>query len=248
MTPAPATTPVHRIFNFSAGPAVMPLSVLRGDPAGSRVAARRRHVGARDQPPLEDVRRAPRHGRGRRARPCGHSGQLQGALSPGRCEHAVLDGADEPSRLGHDGRLHRHRVLGRQGDQGSEESRRGQHRGHLEGRQLLPYSRSTGALVHPWCGVRAHHLEQHDRGHGVSCAARCRRPSARQRHIVGHVQPPDRHRTAWAHLRGRAEEHRLRGCDARHHPRGPRRAFRQGQGVAADDAELCRARGERLAL
>ena len=29
MTPAPATTPVHRIFNFSAGPAVMPLSVLQ---------------------------------------------------------------------------------------------------------------------------------------------------------------------------------------------------------------------------
>src|SRR5688572_25536030 len=29
MTPAPTTTPVHRIFNFSAGPAVMPLSVLQ---------------------------------------------------------------------------------------------------------------------------------------------------------------------------------------------------------------------------
>ena len=42
--------------------------------------------------------------------------------------------------------------------------------------------------------VRPHDVEQHDRGHAVPAAAGGRRRPARQRHLVRHVQPAARHR------------------------------------------------------
>ena len=59
----------------------------------------------------------------RHPRAGGHAGELQGADAAGRRQPAVLDGADEPARRRADRRLHRHRHVGRQGDQGSEEGR-----------------------------------------------------------------------------------------------------------------------------
>ena len=54
----------ERIFNFSAGPAVLPVPVLEQAQQRSRVASRRGHVDSRGEPPLEGVRgraaRAPR--------------------------------------------------------------------------------------------------------------------------------------------------------------------------------------------
>ena len=55
-------------------------------------------------------------------------------------------------------------------------------------------------------GVRAHDVEQHDRRDRVEGAARHRRRAARERHVLRHVQPPDRRRAPRAHLRRRAEE------------------------------------------
>ena len=92
-------------------------------------------------------------------------------------------------------------------------------------------------------GVRAHDVEQHDLRNGVEGASGRRRHSARQRYVVRHVQPSDRRRAARAHLRGSAEEHGTGGRDGRHHPRGSARAV---SGVAARDAELRGARRERV--
>ena len=178
----------------------------------------------------------------------GHSGQLQGAVPAGRRQHAVLDGADEPARRG---QTADYIDTGSWADKAIKEAKKVGAVNVAATTKADNYSRipeARGAEAHAGRGLRAHDLEQHDRGHGVSSAARRRRRAARQRHLVGHVQPADRRRAARAHLRGRAEEHGPRRRDDRHHPRGSPRALRQRQGVAADDAELCGACGERLAL
>ncbi len=129
-----SNTAIHRVFNFSAGPAVMPVSGARGDPARSAGAARRRHVDSRDQPPIEDVRGDPRAGRGRHPHAGGGSRQLRVLFLQGG---ASLQFSMVPMNLlgaGRDRRLHRQRVVGRQGDQGSEEGRDRQRRGDDEGR------------------------------------------------------------------------------------------------------------------
>ena len=67
--------------------------------------------------------------------------------------------------------------------------------------------------------------------------------AARRRHLVRHVQPSDRCRKVRADLRGRAEEPRALGADARDHPRRHAGAH---AGVAADDAAVRRARREQV--
>ena len=75
--------------------------------------------------------------------------------------------------------------------------------------------------------------------------ARCRRRAACERCLLGFVLPADRHLQVRPHLRRRAEEPRAVGRHAGHHPRGPAGAVGQ---VAAHDAQLRSARGEWLAL
>ena len=135
--------PVHRVYNFSAGPAVLPLPVLEEIQRDLHGAARRRHVDPRDQPSLEGVRGDPRAGRGRHPRAGRHSVELQGAVPAGRRQPAVLDGADEPADGRRDRRLHRHRLVGREGDQGSEEGRHGQRRRVDQGAKLLAACRRS---------------------------------------------------------------------------------------------------------
>ena len=114
-----------------------------------------------------------------------------------------------------------------------------------QGRQLQPHPDRGRVCVHAGRGLRAHHLEQHDRRHRVAHAARRRRRAARRGRLLRHLQPPDRHHEVRADLRRRSEEPRAVRRHARHRPRRPARALEQ---VAAHDAELRRARGERVAV
>ena len=75
--------------------------------------------------------------------------------------------------------------------------------------------------------------------------ARCRQRPARQRRLVGHLEPADRRHEVRADLRRRAEEPRSGGRDDRDHPRRPAAALVE---VAAHDAQLRDSRRERLAL
>ena len=113
-------TTVQRVFNFSAGPAVMPVSVLEeiqhdllALPGVGMSILEISHrstifesILARAEADIRTLAGVP--------------AKLQGALPAGRRQHAVLDGADEPAGAGRHGRLHRQRLLGREGVQGSK--------------------------------------------------------------------------------------------------------------------------------
>ena len=121
--------------------------------------------------------------------------ELSRAVPPGRRQPAVLDGADEspgawrrpPTTSTADrGPTRRSRKRRRSATVNVAATTKG------EGYSRFP-AQSELQLT-PRRGVRAHDVEQHDRGHRVQDAPRCRRRPARQRHLVGHVQPPDRRR------------------------------------------------------
>ena len=91
------TTAVKRIFNFAAGPAVLPLPVLeeaqRDLLALPGVGMSVLEISHRSKTFERDHRR----GRGRPPRARRHPGELPRAVPAGRRQHAVLDGADEPA-------------------------------------------------------------------------------------------------------------------------------------------------------
>ena len=118
-----------------------------------------------------------------------------------------------------------------------------QHRGVDRERELLAHSAAGRAEADAERRLRALHVQQHDLRHRVEERAGGRRGAARVRHLVRHVQPADRRREVRPDLRRRAEEPRAVRRHARHRPR--RSAGALGE-VAADDAELRRARRERL--
>ena len=140
-----AMTTVHRIYNFSAGPAVLPVPVLE------EIQRDLMALPGVGMSILEISHRStafeanPRPGRSGHpslaARPC----ELQGAVPPGRRQPAVLHGADEPADAGRHRRLHRRRLVGRQGDQGSTEGRQRQRRGVDQGGELRADAGAGGA-------------------------------------------------------------------------------------------------------
>ena len=222
----PTLVATDRLYNFSAGPAVLPLPVLeeaqRDLVALPGVGMSVMEISHRSKPFDEIIQGAEADMRalGR------HSGQLQGAVPAGRREPAVLDGADEPARAGRDGRLHRHGRLGEEGAEGSEakSARRTSRR--------RPRAATSGAFrsrprsdAHAGRRLRAHDVEQHDLRHRVAIRAGRRRRAARLRRVVGHLLPADRRLEVRADLRGRAEEPRTVRCHGRHRARGPARAL-----------------------
>ena len=226
-------TTVHRVFNFSAGPAVMPVPVLeeiqRDLLALPGVGMSILEISHRSKM-FEGDSRA---GRSRHSHAGGRSRQLSSAVPAGRGQPPILDGADEPARRGRHRRLHRQRLVGREGDSGGEEGRDGERGGHDEVRPIHARSGTGGAEAHGRRGLRAHDIEQHDRGHAVQAAPRCGRPAARERHLLGDVQPADRCRASRPHLRRRAKEHGTGRPDGRHHPRRSAGAVAEPQGHAA---------------
>ena len=184
----------NRIYNFSAGPAMMPVPVLEEmqrdlvalPGVGMSILEISHRSKAFEAILARDRGRHP--GAGRRPR------ELSRVVSAGRRQPAVLHGADELSGLVGDRRLHRRRIVGGEGDQGSEKSRDGQRRGQHEGRRLHAHPGTGRVEAHARRRVRAHDVEQHHRRHRVQAAARRGRRAARQRHVIGHVQPPARGR------------------------------------------------------
>ena len=96
-----------------------------------------------------------------------------------------------------------------------------------EGRALRPAPLAGRAEADAGGGLRAHDVEQHDRGNRVQAAARRRIGPAGQRHLVRHVQPPDRRLAPRAHLLRGAEEHGPGRRHHRNHSRRSRDAFRR---------------------
>ena len=89
----------HRSSYSTSPPArrCCPLPVLEEIQRDLRRAAGRRHVDSRDQPSLEDVRGDSGAGRSRHPDARRHPVELSRAVSAGRRQPAVLDGADEPA-------------------------------------------------------------------------------------------------------------------------------------------------------
>ena len=129
----PTTT---RIYNFSAGPAVLPLPVLeeaqRDLIALPGVGMSVMEISHRSKTFEDMLNRAIEDIRALAGVPANYKIlMLQGGAS--------LQFSMVPMNLlgaGRDRRLHRHRLVGRQGDQGSEEGRHGQRRRLDQGRQL----------------------------------------------------------------------------------------------------------------
>ena len=124
----PTTT--TRIFNFSAGPAVLPLPVLeeaqRDLMSLPGVGMSVMEISHRSKTFEDILNTAIADMRALADIPANYKIlMLQGGATP-----AVLDGADEPARRRRHRRLRRHRLVGGQGDQGSEEGRHGQRRRH----------------------------------------------------------------------------------------------------------------------
>src|SRR5215510_6867484 len=101
----------ERIFNFSAGPAVIPVPVLE--------------EAQRDMLSLPGV--------GMSVMEISHRSktfdEIIGRAESGRREFAVFNGADEFSAGGRQRRLRAHRKLGKEGAKGSEEGWRREHCG-----------------------------------------------------------------------------------------------------------------------
>ena len=235
----------HRIYNFSAGPAVLPLPVLeeaqRDLVALPGVGMSVMEISHRSKPFDEIIQGAEADMRsaGR------HSGQLQDPVPAGRREPAVLDGADEPAArrastadyivTGDWAKkaLKEAKKVGATHVAASTESGNFKRIPTQDELTLTP----GAAYVHMTSNNTIHRHRWQWRAGRRRCAARLRR-------VLGHLLPADRHLEVRADLRGRAEEPRPVRRDGRHRPRGPAGAL---AGVAADDAELQGAGGERIA-
>ncbi len=128
----------QRIFNFSAGPAVLPF----------RCSKRRSAIWCRFPASAcrcwrSAIARRPSTRSSRRPKPtCASSAgarRLSRAVPAGRRQPAVLDGADEPAAAGRHRRLHRHRRVGGESGQGGEARR---HRAHRRRRPKPATSRA----------------------------------------------------------------------------------------------------------
>ncbi len=180
------------------------------------VAARRRHVDPRDQPPFEALRRDLFRRRSRHQEARRRPRRLPGPLPPRRRHAAVLDGADEPAARRRHRRLPRDRRLVGEGDQGSEEARQRARRRDLQGDQPRPHPDRRRDRLQRGAGLRPHDLEQHHLRHAV--APRARGPGGRaagQRRLFRHLLPADRRLEVRLDLRRRPEEPVDRGTDPR---------------------------------
>ena len=117
-----------RVFNFSAGPAVLPLPVLeeaqRDLIALPGVGMSVMEISHRSKTFEDLLHKAQDDIRALAGVPASY----RILMLQGRRQPAVLDGPDEPARPGRDRGLHRHGIVGRQSREGSEEDRQGQHR------------------------------------------------------------------------------------------------------------------------
>ena len=140
----PTTT---RVFNFSAGPAVLPFPVLeqaqRDLVALPGVGMSVMEISHRSKV-FEDLARGRDRGNSGAG---GRSLELSDPVSAGWRESAVLDGADESAAPGRDGRLHRHGHVGSESDRRGQTSRNGERHRFDQGRQGTAASRPSPSFV-----------------------------------------------------------------------------------------------------
>ena len=204
-------TTTNRIFNFSAGPAVLPVEVLeeaqRDLMALPGVGMSILEISHRSKPFDEVIEGCEADLRALAGIPANyHVLFLQGGAS--------LQFSMVPMNILPPGGSADYIVTGSWSEKAVKEAKRvggvkiaGVDRvGELRAR-----AEAERADARPCRGVRALHDEQHDLRHRVALRSGCRRRAARRRHLVGHVQPSDRRREVRAHLRGRAEEPRALG-------------------------------------
>ena len=86
------------VFNFSAGPAVLPKEVLRARSSRNARLARQRHVGDGDEPSRQRVHLDRGQGGGRSAQADVDRRRLRSAVPAGRRDRRERDRADEPAR------------------------------------------------------------------------------------------------------------------------------------------------------
>ena len=173
------TTTTERIFNFSAGPAVLPVKVPRRGAARSHGAARRRHVHPRDQPSLEAVRRCDRRVRGRPARACRHSSELPRPLFAGG---ASLQFSMVPMNLMPAGGSANYVVTGSWSEKAVKEAKRVggvKIAASTAGENLRARAKAERADARSGRRLHALHDEQHDLRHRVALRARRRECASR---------------------------------------------------------------------
>ncbi len=182
-----------RIFNFGAGPGVLPESVLKEAQRDLWNIAGQRHRHLRAQPSGQGVRQGHQRGRAGLPRPGGDSRQLQGALPAGRSLAPVRDGADEPPPEGRDGGLPGDGRLVGEGGQGGQAFRDRSRGGQRQGFEVHPHPRGDRDQVLDLAGVRAFHQQQHDLRHSMAERAACAGGgAARLRRLERHLQPSHR--------------------------------------------------------
>ena len=125
-----------------------------GRPARVRAAPGRRrdarlarlgHVGDGDEPPRQGIHRHPRRGGSAAARADGHSRELQGAVHAGRRDRRERHRPDEPAARQDRRRLHRHRRVVEEVDQGSGQVLHRQRGRQRQGHRATRRSRSARA-------------------------------------------------------------------------------------------------------
>ncbi len=204
-----------RVFNFSAGPAVLPEPVLR------KAAAEMLDWHGSGMSVMEMSHRGPEFmGIAEKA-----EGDLRKLLAiPASYKvlflqgGAIAENAIIPMNLlagqAH-GRLRQHRRMVEEIDQGGEEVHERQHRGVLRGPQL---QLCAGAVetwkLDPEAAYVHVYDERDDRRRRVPMDAAHRRRAARGGHVVAYPVPRHRRFALWRDLRRRAEEHRAGRPDA----------------------------------
>ena len=173
-----------RVFNFSAGPAVLPESVLRQaademlDWHGSR------HVGDGDEPPRQGVHLHPGRGRGLLRELLGDPVELQGAVHAGRRDRRERDRADEPAARQDERRLRQHRRVVEEVDQGGAASTPRSTSPRAPRTKLHAHPAARDLEARPERRLRPHLRQRDDRRRRVPLDARHRQRAAGRRHVV----------------------------------------------------------------
>ena len=165
--------------------------------------------------------------------------QLQGAVRGGRRDRRERDRAAEYAARQNLRRLHRHRRMVEEVDQGGAEVLQRQRRRVGQGQRL--HAHSAARRLEARCQRRlcAHHRQRDHRRRRVPLHARRRWRAAGGRHVVQHPVAAARRVEVRPDLRRRAEESRPLG---RHHRHRARRPDRQGVAGVPDGVRL-QARG-----
>ena len=132
----PENSTMTRVFNFSPGPAALPEAGAAPGRRRNARLARLGHVGDGDEPPRQGVHLDPCRGRGAAAQAAGGAGELQGAVHAGRRDRRERDRAAEHAARQNGGRLHRHRRVVQEVDQGGAEVLHRQRRCLRQGQRL----------------------------------------------------------------------------------------------------------------